>query len=147
MFSNTGGTWPSAHQLEALLFHRQVMSDSLWPHELKHSRLPCPALSPWAWPSSCPLGQWCHLTISSSVIPFSTCPQSPTIRVFSNESSLLIRWQKYWSFIFSISLSSEYSGLISWRIGWFDLLAVQGLGMCKSQAIVTTLAKTQPRKL
>ena len=50
----------------------------------------------------------------------------PSIRVFSNESALHIRWPKYWSFSFSISLSSEYSGLISFRIDWFDLLAVQG---------------------
>ena len=50
----------------------------------------------------------------------------PSIRVFSNESGLPIRWPKYWNFSFSISLSNEYSGLISFRIGWFDLLAVQG---------------------
>jgi len=50
----------------------------------------------------------------------------PSIRVFSNESVLCIRWPKYWSFSFSISSPSEYSGLISFRIGWFDLLAVQG---------------------
>ena len=50
----------------------------------------------------------------------------PSIRVFSNESALHIRWPKYWSFSFSISPSNEYSGLISFRIGWFDLLAVQG---------------------
>ena len=50
----------------------------------------------------------------------------PSIRVFSNESVLCIRWPKYWSFTFSISLSNEYSGLISFRIDWFDLLAVQG---------------------
>ena len=50
----------------------------------------------------------------------------PSIRVFSNESVLCIRWPKYWSFSFSISPSNEYSGLISFRIGWFDLLAVQG---------------------
>ena len=50
----------------------------------------------------------------------------PSIRVFSTESSLCIRWPKYWSFSFSISLSNEYSGLISSRTNWFDLLAVQG---------------------
>ena len=63
----------------------------------------------------------------------------PSIRVFSNESTLIILWPKYWSFSFSISLSNEYSELISFRIDWFDLLAVQGLGMCKSQVIMTTL--------
>ena len=64
-------------------------------------------------------------TISSSVVPFSSHLQS-CIRVFSNESVLCIRWPKYWSFSFSINLSNEYSGLISFRIDWFDLLAVQG---------------------
>ena len=64
--------------------------------------------------------------ISSSVAPFSSCPQFfPSIRVFSSESALCIRWSKYWSFSFSISPSSEYSGLISFRIDWFDLLADQ----------------------
>ena len=65
-------------------------------------------------------------TISSSVAPSSSCPQScfPSIRVFSNESVLHIRWPKYWSF--SISPFNEYSGLISFRIDWFDLLAVRG---------------------
>ena len=69
---------------------------------------------------------WCLPTISSSVIPFSSCLQSfPSIRVFSTESFLHIRWPKYWSFSFSISPSNEYSGLTAFRIDWFDL-AVQG---------------------
>ena len=66
-------------------------------------------------------------TVSSSVIPFSFCPQSfPSIRVFSNDSALCIRWPKYWSFNFSISPSNEYSGLISFWNDWFNLFAVQG---------------------
>ena len=69
--------------------------------------------------------RWYHPTTSSPVIPFSSCFQSfPSIRVFSSESVLYIRWPKYWSF--SISPSNEYSGLISFRIDRFDLLAVQG---------------------
>ena len=75
--------------------------------------------------NSCPLSQWCHPTISSSVIPFSSCPL-PSIRVFSNESTLCMRWPKYWSFGFSISPSDEHPGLISFRMDWLDLLAVQG---------------------
>ena len=63
----------------------------------------------------------------------------PSFKVFSNESALHIRWPKYWNFNFHISPSNEYSELISFRIDWFDLLAVQGLGMCKSQVIMTTL--------
>ena len=103
------------------------MSDSLRPHKLQHARLPCPFLSPGECSNSCPLSQGCHPTISSSVVPFSSCLQSfPSIRVFSNESVLRIRWPKYWSFSFSISPSNEYSGLISFRMAWLDLLAVQG---------------------
>ena len=101
------------------------MSDSLRPHELQHIRLPCPSLSPGVCSNSCPLGQWCHPTISSSLNPFSFCPQSSP--EFSNESTLCLRWPRYWSLGFSISPSDEYSGLISFRIDWFTLLAVQGI--------------------
>ena len=73
---------------------------------------------------------WCHPTISSSLVcPLLLLPSIlPNIRIFSNESemSLLIKWPNYWSFSLSISLSNEYSGLISFRIDWLDLLAVQG---------------------
>ena len=102
------------------------MSDSLWPHGLQHARLPCPSLSPGVCSSSCPLSQWWHPTILSSVVPFSSCPQSLPASVISNESVLCIRWPKYWNFSFSISPSNEYPGLISFRIDLFDLLAVQG---------------------
>ena len=70
--------------------------------------------------------QWCHPTISSSAVPFSSCPQSFPAWVFSNNSIICITWPKYWSFNFSISPSSEYSGLISFRINWLDLLSAQG---------------------
>ena len=110
-----------------LLFSHSVMSDSLQPHGLQHARPPCPSPTPRACSNSCPLSQWCHPTISSSVIPFFSLPSNfPSIRVFSNDSALRIRWPKYWSFSFSISPSNEYSGLISFRIDWFDLLAVHG---------------------
>ena len=101
------------------------MSASLRPHGLHHARLPCPPPTPRAYSNSCPLSQRCHPTILSSVVPL---PPSvfPSIRVFSKESVLRIRWPKYWSFSFSISPSNEYSGLTSFRIDWFDLLAVQG---------------------
>ena len=103
------------------------MSCSLPPHGLQHARLPGPSLSPGTCSNSCPLSQWCHPTISSFVIPFSSCLQSfPASTVFSNESVLCIRWPKYWSFSFSISPSNEYSGLICFRIDWFDLLDVWG---------------------
>ena len=83
----------------SIQFSRSVLSDSLRPHGLQHPRPPCPSPAPGVYPNPCPLSWWCHLTISSSVVPFSSCPQSfPSIRVFSNESALCIRWPKYWSF-------------------------------------------------
>ena len=101
------------------------MSDSLQPHGLQHARLSCPSLSPGVCSNSCPSSPWCHPTISSSVTPFSSCPQfSPASGSFPVELALHIRWSKYWSFSCSISPSNEYSGLISFD--GFDLLAVQG---------------------
>ena len=91
----------------------------------KHTRPPCPSPTPGAYSNSCPSTQWYHPTISSSACPLLLLPSIfPSIKVFSNESALHIRWPKYWSF--SISHSNDYSGLISFRIDWFDLLAVQG---------------------
>ena len=94
---------------------------SLGPHGLQHTRLPCPLLSPRVCSDSCPSSQWCHPTISSCHFILLLPSIFPDIRVFSNESALHIKWPKYWSFIFSISPSSEYSGLISFKIDWFDL--------------------------
>ena len=103
------------------------MSNCLQLHGLQHARPPCTSPSAIVCSNSCPLSQRCYPTISSSVVPFSSCLLIfPTIRVFSSESALHIRWPKYWSFSFSISPSNEYSGLISFRNDWFDLLAVQG---------------------
>ena len=81
--------------------------------------------TPGVHSNSWPLSQWCHPTISFSVVPFSSI--IPSIRVFSNESALRIRWPKHWCFSFSINPSNEYSGLISFRRYWLDLLAVQGI--------------------
>ena len=103
-----------------------VMSDSLRPHELQHARPPCPSPTPWVHPNSCPSSRWCHPAISRSVIPFSSCPQSLPASVFSSESIFRIRWPKYWSINFSISPSKEHPGLISFRMDWLGLLAVQG---------------------
>ena len=104
------------------------MSDFLRPRELQHARLPYPSLSPGV----------CSNSVSiESVMPSNRLifcrplllPPSvfPSIRVFSNESVFHIRWPKYCSFSFSISPSNEYSGLISFRMNWLDLLAVQGI--------------------
>ena len=99
------------------------MSNSLQTHGLQHARFLCPP-SPRVCSNSSPLSHWCYLTISSSAASFSFFLQSFLALIFSNESALCIRWPKYWSF--STSPSNEYSGLISFKIDWFDLLAVQG---------------------
>ena len=108
-------------------FSHSVMSDSLWPHGLQHARPPCPSPAPGVYSNSCPVSWWCHPNISSSCHPLLLLPSVfPSIRVFSNESVLRIRWPKDWSFSFSIHPPSEYSGQISFRMDWLDLLAVQG---------------------
>ena len=109
-----------------LLFSPWIISNSLRPHVLQHARLPCPSLSPWACSNACSLNRRCHPAISSSVTLFSSCPNLSLRQDLSNKSALHISWWKYRSFSFSISPSNEYSGLISFRIDWFDLLAVQG---------------------
>ena len=106
-----------------LWFTHSVVSDSLWPHGLQHARLPYPSLSPQVCSNSC-------LLFSDAIqpsYPLLLLPSIfPSIWVFSNESALHIRWQKYWSFSFCNSPSSEYSELISFRMDWLDLLPVQG---------------------
>ena len=107
-------------------FSPSVMSHSLRPHEPQHTRPPCPSPTPGVYSNPCPLSRWCHPTISSFhsfLLPPSVFP---SIRVFSNESTLHMRWPKYWSFSFSIPPSNEHPGLISFRMDWLDLLAVQG---------------------
>ena len=99
------------------------MSDSLRPHGLQHTRPPFPSPTPRVYSNSCPSSQCCHPTISSSYRPLLPPSIFPSIRVFSNESALHIRWPVYYSF--SISPSSEYLGLLSFRMDWLDLLAVQ----------------------
>ena len=110
------------------LLSHEVVSDSLWPHELQHSSLP--------HPSSFTISQGLLNLISiESVMSSNYLTLSdplflpsifPSIKIFSNELALCIKWSKVWNFSFSISLSNEYLGLISSRIDWFDLLGVQG---------------------
>ena len=107
-------------------FSHSVVSNSLWPHELQHARPPCASPTPRVHPNPCPLSRWCHPTISSSVLPLSSCPQSFPASVFSNESAFCLRLPKYWSFSFNITLSNEYPGLSSFKMDWLDLLQVQG---------------------
>ena len=122
-------------------FSHSVVSDSLRPHESQHARPPCPSPTPAVHSNSCPSSQWCHPAISSSVIPFSSCPQiPPSIRVFSNESTLHMRWLKYWSFSFSIIPSKEHQGWSpsEWT-GWTSLQS-KGLSRVFSN---TTVQKHQ----
>ena len=115
-----------------LLFSCSIVSNSLWPHGLQHARPPCPSPTPGAYSNSCPSSQWCHPTISSSVVPFSSHLQS-----FPATGSFLVN-QFFTSGGQSIgvSASSQYSGLISFTIDWFHLLAVQGTlkSLCQHQS-------------
>ena len=115
-------------QFSSVQFSHSVVSDSLRLHESQHARPPCPSPTPGVYSNSCPSSWWCHPAISSSVVPFSSCPQFlPASGPF-----LRIRWPKYWSFSFSISPSNEHPVLISFRMDWLDLLAVQGTPMTPS---------------
>ena len=121
---NFQGAWLLGNMLS--LCSHSILSNSLWPHGLQCAKLPCPSSSPGVCSNSCSSSWWCHPTVSSSVIPFSSCLQSFPASESFLMSQLCLRWPKYWSFSFSISPSNEYSGLISFKIDWFDLLAVQG---------------------
>ena len=103
------------------------MSDSLWPHEPQHARPPCPSPSPGVHSDSLPSSQWCHPAISSSVAPFSSCPQShPASESFP--MSQLFAWggQSIKVSALASFLPKKFPGLISFRIDWWDLPAVQG---------------------
>ena len=113
-----------------LLFSRSVLSDSLWPHELQHSRLPCPSLSPGVCSDSYLLSQWCYPTISSSVLPFSSCLQS-----FPASGSFPISW-----FFGSGGQSIEASALASvlpmniqdwFPLGWTGSISWQSKGLSR----------------
>ena len=103
------------------------MSDSLRRHGLQHARPPFPTPTPGVYPNLCLLIWWCHPTISSSVTP-----SPPAFNLFQHQGlfkwvkTLLMRWPKYWNFSFNISPSNEHPGLISFRMDWLDLFAVQG---------------------
>jgi len=112
--------------ISSVQFSCSVVSNSLRLHELQYARPPCPSPTPGVHPNPCPLCRWYHPTISSCRPLLLLLSVFPSIRVFSNESALRMRWPKYWSFSFNISPSSEHQGLISFRMDWLDLLAVQG---------------------
>ena len=105
-------------------FSHSVMANSLQPHGLQNTRFPCPSPTPRAYSNSCP-SSWCNHLILCRPLLFLP-PIFPSISVFSSEPVPHIRWPNDWSFSFSISSSSEQSGLISFRMDWLDILAVQG---------------------
>ena len=119
---------------ELLLFSCSAVSYSLWPHGLQHTRLPCPLLTSQSLLRFMSMNG--HMMPSNHLIlcrPLLLLPSVfPSIRIFSSGSSLQVRWPKYWSFSF-ISLSNEYSGLISFRIDWLYLFTVQGTLKCLLQ--------------
>jgi len=114
-------------ELTSVQFTHSLVSNSLRPHGLQHIRPPCPSTTPVVYTNLCPSSQWCHPTISSRYLLLLPPSMLPSISVFSNESVLCIRWPKYWSLNFSISPSNEYSGLISFRMDWLNLLVVHGI--------------------
>ena len=107
-------------------FSHSDVSNSLRPHELQHARPPCPSPTFGVQSVSCPLSWWCCLTIYLILLP----PSPPALSLLtqhqglSNESALCMRWPKYWNF--SLSPSNAHPGLVSFRMAWLDLLAVQG---------------------
>ena len=126
--------------ISSVQFSHSVVPDSLRPHELQHTRHPCPSPAPGACSNSCPSSQWGHPTISSSVVPFSSFWIFPSIRVFSNELALCIRWSKYWA---SASASVLPMNIQDWfplgLIGWISLQS-KGLSRVFSN---TTVQKHQ----
>ena len=110
-------------QFSSVQFSRSVVSDSLLPHESQHARPPCPSPTPGVHSDSASIEA---VMPSSHLILCRPLFLPPPIRVFSNESTLRMRWPKYWSFSFSIIPSKEILELISFRMDWLDLLAVQG---------------------
>ena len=116
----------SQHQFSSVQLSCSVMSDSLQLHESQHSRPPCPSPTHGVYSNSCASSRLMpssHLILCRPLLLLP--PILPSIRVFSNESALCLRWPKFWNFSFNISPSKEHPGLISFRIDWLDLLAVQ----------------------
>ena len=118
--------WSYWWWLSSVQFSCSVVSDSLRAHKSQHDRPLCPSPTPGVYPNSCPLSPWCHPPISSSVIPFPSCPQSFPVSGSFQMSQLFESGGQSIGFSFNISPSSEHPGQISFRKDWLDLLAVQG---------------------
>ena len=121
---------PTGRKFSSVQFGRSVMSDSLWPHELQHARPPCPSPTPGVHPNPCPSSPWCHPTISSSVVPFSSCPQS-----FPASGSFQMS-QLFTSGGQSIGVSASASvlpmNIQDWSpLGWTGWLSLQSKGLSR----------------
>ena len=144
-YKSTGlNTFYLYHLFSSDRFSRSVVSTSLWPHGLQpdwDTRLLCLSPTPRVCSNSCPLNWGCHPTNSASVVPICSCLQFfPAPGSFPRSQFFASGGQSYCSFSFSISLSNEYSGLISFTIDWIDLLESKGLSRVFSN---TTVQKNQ----
>ena len=119
--------WNQMAKLSSFQFSRSVVSDSLRPHESQHARPPGPSPTPRVHSDSRPLSQWCHAAISSSVVPFSYCPQS-LLASESSPKSQLFAWGGQSTGVSALAsfLPKKSQGFFSFRMDWLDLLAVQG---------------------
>ena len=123
----SGRKMSQAEETASVHFSHSVVSNSLWPHGLQHARPSYPSSAPGVYSKTCPLSGWCHIEPPYPLL-------SPSLPVFNLSQhqgifkwvSCLHHWPKYWSWSFSISPSNRYSGLISFRMDWLDLLVVQG---------------------
>ena len=134
------------YKVASVQFSHSVMSDSLWPHEPQHARPPCPSPTPRVHPNPCPSSQWCHPTLSSSVIPFSSCPQS-----FPASGSFQMS-QLYTSGGQSIGVSASTSGppmnTQDWfPLGWTDWISLQSKGLSRVFSNTTVQRYTMIRKV
>ena len=131
LFSELSTTWSLENKtFPSVQFSHSVMSESLWPHGLQHARLPCPSPTPGVYSNSCPLHQWCHPTISSSVVPFSACLQSfPALGSFPMS-------QFFTSGDQSIGVSASASvlpmNIQHWfPLGWTGWISLQSKGLSR----------------
>ena len=131
-----GGKKPKWHYSYSVQFSRLIMSDSLWLHELQHTRPPCPSLTPRVYSNSCPSSQWCHPAISSSVVPFSSCPQSlPASGSFP--VSHLFTWGGQ-NMGVSASASVLPMNTQDWSpLGWTGWISLQSKGLSRVFSIST----------
>ena len=128
-------------------FSCSVMSDSLQPHGLQHARPPCSSPTPEVCSNSCPSSWWCHPTISSFIFPFSSCLQSFPASGYFLVSQFFASGGQSIGVSTSASVFNEYSGPISFRMDWLDLLAVPGLSRVYSNTTIQNAALNMPANL